>query len=109
QQQQGQPLEWVRVFVQEYRRGGQGGGGGGGGGEAEYTRNFVVSTYKVVWRRFQKLPATQRHFYEIIRSDRPCHMYFDLEYSRGANPGVDGDGMVYEVVRLLGRLMSETW
>ena len=58
---------------------------------------------QAVWRRYQRLPSLRRHFYEIIRADRPCHMYFDLEYSRGANPGADGDALVDTLVRLVGR------
>ncbi|GIM02507.1 hypothetical protein Vretimale_7387 [Volvox reticuliferus] len=102
------PLEAIRVFTREYRRKflGQ---GGGGGEPTEYSRHFVATTYRVVWRRFQSLQATHRHFYEVIRSDRPCHLYFDIEFSRSANPGVDGDALVDRLLERLLELMRSTW
>ena len=27
------------------------------------------------------------HFYEVIVDSQPCHIYFDLEFSKGLNPG----------------------
>lgn len=35
-----------------------------------------------------------RHVYEIIREGSPCRMYFDLEFARAHNPGLDGEGLV---------------
>lgn len=35
-----------------------------------------------------------RHVYEIIREGAPCRMYFDLEFARGCNPGLDGEELV---------------
>lgn len=32
--------------------------------------------------------------YEVIRAGRPCHLYFDLEFSKPANPGLDADSRV---------------
>jgi len=29
------------------------------------------------------------HLYEVFLEDRPCWLYFDLEYSRGTNPGME--------------------
>ena len=57
-----------------------------------------------VWRRYLRQPPISRHWYEIIREDRACHMYFDIEYSKAANPGVDGDTVVDLVVTLVKRL-----
>jgi hypothetical protein len=39
--------------------------------------------------------------YEVIRAGRPCHMYFDLEFNRGANPDVDGQLLVDRLVALV--------
>lgn len=42
-------------------------------------------------------PASQSplgHVYEIIREGCPCRMYFDLEFARGYNPGLDGEELV---------------
>lgn len=53
-------------------------------------RRFVASTYAEFWRRYLLLPHDKRHHYEIIRADRPCHLYYDLEFSLAANPDADG-------------------
>ncbi|KAG2487096.1 hypothetical protein HYH03_014209 [Edaphochlamys debaryana] len=115
----GRGAEWVRVFVQEYRRGGgaraQAGSAPAAAAAAiapaaegaDYSRHFVVTSYKGVWRRYQWLAATQRHFYEVIRG--PCHLYFDIEFSRGANPGADGDALVDAVVERLAGLLRAAW
>ncbi len=41
---------------------------------------------------------------QVIRADRPCHLYFDLEFSHAANPGVDGTALVDLVVMLVRRM-----
>jgi hypothetical protein len=48
------------------------------------------------WRRYNGMPADERHHYEIIREGRPCHLYFDLEYALGGglNAQVDGSAAV---------------
>lgn len=35
-----------------------------------------------------------QHVYEIIRERSPCRMYFDLEFTRGSNEGLDGEALV---------------
>lgn len=58
-----------------------------------------------------RLPPNRRepplHDYELIREGRPCRLYYDLEYSRGANPGADGPGMVRRVVEITGEVLQE--
>lgn len=39
-------------------------------------------------------PSPLWHVYEIIREGSPCRMYFDLEFARACNPGLDGEGLV---------------
>ena len=39
-------------------------------------------------------PSPLWHVYEIIREGSPCRMYFDLEFARAYNPGLDGEGLV---------------
>lgn len=96
------PREPFRVFAEEYPGRQQGATG--------YTRHFVVATYVGLWRRYQSQPdATRRHWYEVLRDDRPCHLYFDLEYSRAANPDVDGDATVDLLVSLVRRVFRDNW
>lgn len=36
------------------------------------------------WRTLCLEPPARRHWYEIIREDTPCHLYFDLEFKCGS-------------------------
>lgn len=48
-------------------------------------RGFILASIPHFYQRYSTL--TKRHFYEIIRSNHPVRLYFDLEYSmeQGAN------------------------
>ncbi|CBN75167.1 similar to coiled-coil domain containing 111 [Ectocarpus siliculosus] len=53
-------------------------------------------------------PSPLRHMYEIIREGRPCRMYFDLEFARGPNPGLDGEELVCAWINVVaGKLHQE--
>ena len=49
-------------------------------------RKFVAATYAEFWARYRCAAWDERHAYELIRSGRPCNLYFDLEYGTAANP-----------------------
>ncbi|PON58210.1 DNA primase, UL52/UL70 type, Herpesviridae [Parasponia andersonii] len=57
-------------------------------------RRFLVSTYKEFWKRYKNMESKFRHHYEVIQEGLPCHLYFDLEFSRRENTDRDGDEMV---------------
>ena len=57
-------------------------------------RSYIVASFDDFWRRYRTLQAPFRHHYELIRDQRPCHLYFDLEYQRETNPQADGEAMV---------------
>ncbi|KAL6750800.1 hypothetical protein V8C86DRAFT_2798798 [Haematococcus lacustris] len=66
------------------------------------SRRFLVTSLPRFWREYsQHTSPEDRHFYEIIREARPCHLYFDLEFSRPDNPGLDGALLVAQLVQLL--------
>ncbi|CAB1120076.1 unnamed protein product [Ectocarpus sp. CCAP 1310/34] len=53
-------------------------------------------------------PSPLRHMYEIIREGCPCRMYFDLEFARGPNPGLDGEELVRAWINVVaGKLHRE--
>ncbi|CAM9198216.1 unnamed protein product, partial [Ectocarpus sp. 13 AM-2016] len=53
-------------------------------------------------------PSPLRHMYEIIREGCPCRMYFDLEFARGPNPGLDGEELVRAWINVVaGKLHQE--
>lgn len=45
-----------------------------------------------------------RRVAQIITSDVPAHMYFDIEFSRAANPTLHGPDVVDRIVRMVKRL-----
>ncbi|KAM4076281.1 hypothetical protein ACJW30_12G050900 [Castanea mollissima] len=57
-------------------------------------RRFLVSTYKEFWQRYKNMDSKFRHHYEVIQEGLPCHLYFDLEFSKRVNAENNGDEMV---------------
>ncbi|XP_020261797.1 DNA-directed primase/polymerase protein isoform X2 [Asparagus officinalis] len=57
-------------------------------------RRFLVSTYDEFWRRYKNMDPRQRHHYEVIQEGLPCHLYFDLEFSKKVNSSSNVDEMV---------------
>ncbi|KAM7273250.1 hypothetical protein ACFE04_027914 [Oxalis oulophora] len=57
-------------------------------------RRFLISTYKDFWQRYKTMEPKFRHHYEVIQEGLPCHLYFDLEFSKRDNPSKNGDEMV---------------
>ncbi|GAX81169.1 hypothetical protein CEUSTIGMA_g8602.t1 [Chlamydomonas eustigma] len=92
-------VEPYRVFTEEYLSTRQG----------SFTRHFVVTSYQGLWRKQMGKSALKRHWYEVIREDRPCHLYFDLEYSRAANPVLNGDEVVDLLIRLIKQQFRSLW
>ena len=42
----------------------------------EGKRSFIVTSYAKFWERYRDMLPQHRHYYEIIRERRPCHLYF---------------------------------
>jgi hypothetical protein len=38
---------------------------------------------------------------QVVRDGKPCHIHFDLEYWRNAQPLLDGDMLVDDLVALV--------
>ncbi|KMZ62192.1 hypothetical protein ZOSMA_486G00100 [Zostera marina] len=57
-------------------------------------RRFLASTYDEFWRRYEGMTPNVRHHYEVIQEGFPCHLYYDLEFDKRANPIKDVDEMV---------------
>lgn len=63
-------------------------------------RMYIAASAERIWHELELRP-TKRHFYEIIREDNPCHLYFDLEYPIAHNLDKHGDGMVEDLLRIV--------
>ncbi|XP_071934157.1 uncharacterized protein [Coffea arabica] len=57
-------------------------------------RRYLVSTYQEFWKRYKQMNPKFRHHYEVIQEGLPCHLYFDLEFSKRENVQKNGDEMV---------------
>ena len=69
-------------------------------------RHFIATTPAKLWACYEQLRPAERHHYEIIREGRPCHLYFDLEFSPCANPGLDGDALVETLMEVVKELFK---
>lgn len=65
------------------------------------SRKFIVTTESACFQRILSLPANQRHYYEIIRENFPCRLFFDLEFEKSANPGLSGDKLTHDLIEFL--------
>jgi len=54
-------------------------------------RYFVVEEPRSFFQKYIRMPKEYRTFYEIIRGGRPCRLYFDIEFEKTLNPGVEGE------------------
>jgi hypothetical protein len=62
-------------------------------------RRYMALRWREFCELYLRLPATQRHFYELIREPAPVRLYFDLEYTLSeANTRVDGEALVRTVL-----------
>ncbi|XP_077247420.1 DNA primase isoform X2 [Tasmannia lanceolata] len=64
-------------------------------------RRFLVSTYTEFWQRYKNMDPKFRHHYEVIQEGFPCHLYFDLEFSKRVNAEKNGDEMVDLLISLI--------
>ena len=53
-------------------------------------RRFIVASFEEFWRQYRKMPRNKRNFYEVIPEGHSCRLYFDLEFYRDVNPGLQG-------------------
>ena len=69
-------------------------------------RKYVVTCYgrfaDYYWR---KCVPTGRHYYELIREDTPCRLYFDLEFCKQSNPELAASEILSET--LMSELIEE--
>ncbi|CAD7705337.1 unnamed protein product [Ostreobium quekettii] len=83
------------------------------GEEVEYEngsgRSFIGATYMGMWKRYRGTSMHQRHFYEIVRDRRPCHLYFDVDLQKGKMKEEEGDAMVDRLLSYVDAELRDTW
>ena len=68
-------------------------------------RLFLVSPLAHFWKMYLEMQS--KHFYEIIKEDQPCRLYFDLEFNVELNVHANGDEMVKVLKRYLVKELQE--
>jgi hypothetical protein len=58
-------------------------------GKRKYLVGHFGRIMDMYWRK-----SYPKHFYEVIREQTPCRLYFDLEYSRIYNTDIDSDALM---------------
>lgn len=43
------------------------------------TREYTVTSWPAFWTRYERIPPPRRRFFELIRTDCPCKLFFDIE------------------------------
>ena len=55
-------------------------------------RYYFIHSYSSLFDLYRSCPTP--HLYEVIVEDRPCHLYFDVEYHFDEHPEYNGNEMV---------------
>ena len=50
---------------------------------------YRIADYDTFWQNYVKLPQGEKHFYEVIRTEEPRKLYFDIEFVKTLNVGKD--------------------
>ncbi|KAI8108186.1 hypothetical protein M9434_006216 [Picochlorum sp. BPE23] len=77
----------IRIFCREFLNSSKG----------MYYRKFNACSVAAAWKVHLENDPAKLHWYEVIRENFPCHLYFDLEFPRdaeGLNKDIDGDAYV---------------
>ncbi|XP_043827300.1 DNA-directed primase/polymerase protein [Dromiciops gliroides] len=69
-------------------------------------RIYLVTTYPQLWF-YYKSRKNLMHCYEVIPEDAVCKLYFDLEFSKPANPAADGKKMVSLLIEHVSTALQE--
>ncbi|XP_074084976.1 DNA-directed primase/polymerase protein isoform X2 [Macrotis lagotis] len=87
--------EEVHVFALEHKVG-------------DGQRVYLVTTYSQLWF-YYKSRKNLMHCYEVIPENAVCKLYFDLEFSKPANPGADGKEMVALLIEHVCTALQESF
>lgn len=59
----------------------------------------MLATYEDFWHIYKK--RAKKHFYEVIRENVSCKLYFDLEYIRTCNTHVQEEELIATISKLV--------
>ncbi|KAK0398086.1 hypothetical protein QR680_002422 [Steinernema hermaphroditum] len=69
------------------------------------SRQYLVINLESFWTWY--IRATERHIYEVIPEDTPCRLYFDLEFYRECNAGLNELNVLQEFCDACVEVLSE--
>ncbi|XP_022655672.1 DNA-directed primase/polymerase protein-like isoform X1 [Varroa destructor] len=61
-------------------------------------RAFLVAQWKALFKLMMERVPEQRRYYEMVREEAACKLYFDLEFNKLLNPDVNGDSLTVKFV-----------
>ena len=62
--------------------------------DASGKRRYLMTTCEYFYLKYRNMHPEQRYWYEIIRYDFPCKLYFDIEYNKQLNKSNNGDKLI---------------
>ena len=71
-------------------------------------RKFLLSTYEFFYKQYRKMQPDTRSWYEIIRQNTPCKLYFDIEYNKEINKSLNGNTTIIIFKQFLVKYIYET-
>ncbi|XP_062379393.1 DNA-directed primase/polymerase protein [Sardina pilchardus] len=89
--------EDVHVFALEREGGGMG------------QRIYLVTSYTELWHYYRTYRQSLMHCYEVIPEGAVCKLYFDLEFQRAWNPGLNGETMVARLIQYVCKKLNEVY
>lgn len=73
----------------------------------EGQRIYLVTSYSELWHYYKTFPRSLMHSYEVITEGAVCKLYFDLEFHRPSNRGLDGKTMVSSLIQYVCEKLKE--
>ncbi|KAM6971958.1 DNA-directed primase/polymerase protein [Aplochiton taeniatus] len=72
-------------------------------------RIYLVTSYSELWHYYRTYRQSLMHCYEVIPEGAVCKLYFDLEFYRPSNEGLDGKSMVSSLVQYVCEKLMEVY
>ncbi|XP_056136943.1 DNA-directed primase/polymerase protein isoform X2 [Lampris incognitus] len=72
-------------------------------------RLYLVTSYSELWHYYRTYRQSLMHCYEVIPEGAVCKLYFDLEFHRPSNKGLDGKAMVSFLIQYVCEKLMEVY
>lgn len=72
-------------------------------------RMYLVTSYSELWHYYRTYRQSLMHCYEVIQEGVVCKLYFDLEFYRLSNEGLDGKSMVSSLIQYVCEKLMEVY